>query len=393
MNHSISTEALRSNPVEQEQKGYLHTMREILQQPATLLDTCERTLARTEDLKRCLWDVRSIVLTGSGSSEYAGSCVSLPIQQELGILAQAVPSGTILTHGTRALPPLRPALVVSLARSGDSPESVAAVQLLLETDPHIRHLAVTCNAVGKLATCFRNEPRVTVLTLDDRTNDRSLVMTSSFSSLAIAARALGLLSMPDRYRALCQHLSSVYQSVLDRYFEALGSAVDWDFCRAVFLGSGSNAAASNEAALKMLEMTAGRVGTLAETYLGLRHGPMSYLNRGTLVICFLSSDPSVRVYEVDLIRELDRKKLSAVKVIVGGDIPQDLLRKQDLAIECPKLASLGSEDACLVHVLAGQLLAFFRCLKEGLRPDSPSESGVISRVVESFPLHVDGGAR
>ena len=82
-----------------------------------------------------------------------------------------------------------------------------------------------------------------------------------------------------------------------------------------------------------------------------------------------------------------------MKVIVGEEIPTDLLRPQDGAIECRGLASLAEEDSCLVHVLAGQLLAFFRCLKEGLRPDAPSENGVISRVVESFPLHLEGTTR
>jgi tagatose-6-phosphate ketose/aldose isomerase len=393
MNESTITRVLGTSPAEREHEGYVHTLREILQQPATLLDTCGRTLARAEDLKRCLEDVKSIVLTGSGSSEYAGGCVTLPLQQELGIAVQSVSSGSILTHGSRALPPLRPALLVSLARSGDSPESVAAVELLLQTDPQIRHLAVTCNAAGKLATRFHGERRVTTLTLDDRTNDRSLVMTSSFTSLVMAARALALLSTPDRYRALCGYLSNAFQSVLDQYFEALAAPVESKFDRAVFLGSGSNAAAANEAALKMLEMSAGRVGALAETYLGLRHGPMSYLNPQALVVCFLSSEPRVRAYEVDLIRELDRKNLSMVKVVAGEEIPRDLLRQQDLAVECPGLNSLGNEDGCLVHVVIGQLLAFFRCLKEGLRPDSPSESGIISRVVEGFPLHLDGAKR
>lgn len=393
MNQPLLTGILRRDTAEQEQDGYVHTLREILQQPATVLDTCERTLAHATNLKEQLQDIRSIVLTGSGSSEYAGGCVTLALQQELGIFTQSVSSGSILTHGTRALPPLRPALLVSLARSGDSPESVGAVQSLLHADSQIRHLAVTCNAAGQLARRFRHDGRVKVLTLDDRTNDRSLVMTSSFSSLAIAARALGLLSAPHRYRALCGQLSNIFQSVLDRYLDALASAVAWDFDRAVFLGSGANWAAAKEAALKMLEMTAGRVSTFAESYLGLRHGPMSYLNGHTLVVCFLSSEPRIRLYEIDLIRELARKDIVGRQVIVGEDIPAELLGGQDIAIECAGLNSLGCEDGCLAHVLAGQLLAFFRCLNEGLRPDSPSESGVISRVVESFPLHLDGAAR
>jgi tagatose-6-phosphate ketose/aldose isomerase len=129
----------------------------------------------------------------------------------------------------------------------------------------------------------------------------------------------------------------------------------------------------------MLEMTAGRVATMAETYLGLRHGPMSFIQDRTLIVCFLSGSP----YEFDLIRELNRKKLGCGKVLVGRSIDQDLLQEGDHAIEIPGL----KDDAAVLHVVVGQLLAFFRCRKEGLKPDSPSEAGIINRVVEEFPIY------
>jgi tagatose-6-phosphate ketose/aldose isomerase len=139
--------------------------------------------------------------------------------------------------------------------------------------------------------------------------------------------------------------------------------------------------------LKMLEMTAGRVTTLCETYLGFRHGPMSYAQQDTLIVAFLSSNSVLRAYEADLLQELDRKKLGLSKLIVGEKIPAAVLRNGDVAIECPGLAELGDQDSATIHVIVGQLLGFFRCLEEGLRPDSPSEDGIIQRVVEKFPLH------
>ena len=63
----------------------------------------------------------------------------------------------------------------------------------------------------------------------------------------------------------------------------------------------------------MLEMTDGRVKTFPETYLGLRHGPMCAIDDDALVVCFLASDPVARAYEVDLVRELDRKKLGGAQ--------------------------------------------------------------------------------
>ena len=137
----------------------------------------------------------------------------------------------------------------------------------------------------------------------------------------------------------------------------------------------------------MLEMTAGRVTTLCETYLGFRHGPMSYVQEKTLIVCFLSSDSVLRAYELDLLEELDRKNLGLSKLIVGERIPRSTLRKEDVAIDCPGLAELGDEEAATIDVVVAQLLGFFRCLKEGLRPDSPSEEGIIQRVVGKFPIH------
>jgi tagatose-6-phosphate ketose/aldose isomerase len=177
--------------------------------------------------------------------------------------------------------------------------------------------------------------------------------------------------------------------LLTRQTGNIAQAAHSGFRRAVFLGSGPNFGAAREAALKMLEMTGGRIPAMAETYLGLRHGPMSFVHDDTLLVCFLSSDPLPRQYESDLIRELYRKKLGSGKLLVGEGIAADLLAAGDTAIELPGMAELGDENTPVLHVVAGQLLAFFRCRREGLKPDSPSEDGVINRVVEGFPLHLD----
>jgi tagatose-6-phosphate ketose/aldose isomerase len=155
----------------------------------------------------------------------------------------------------------------------------------------------------------------------------------------------------------------------------------------VYLGSGGRYGSAREAALKMLEMTSGRVMSFAETYLGLRHGPMAAVDEESLIVCFLSSDEVVRAYEADLVRELNRKGLGAGKVLVGADVPGDLVSAGDLVIDVPGLETVDDDDATLLDVLVGQTLAFFRCMATGLRPDSPSDDGVISRVVESFEIH------
>lgn len=375
---------------EQHRRGYFHTLREILQQPASWVRTVQQLSERSTELRESVEGARLLVLTGSGSSEYAGDCVRLPLQKQLGVNTLAIGGGAMLTSPANPLPLERPGLVVSLARSGDSPESVGALSLLLEGDPELRHLVITCNASGKLATSFRGDSRVRVVALDDGTNDRSLVMTSSFTNLVIAAQSLGFVGQPDRYQAQCRELSAIASRLIETHFGTLAAAARSSFKRAVFLGTGARFGAAREAALKMLEMTAGNVTVMPETYLGLRHGPMSFVHADALIVCFLSSDSTARAYECDLIRELDQKGLGMMKVVVGEDVPAGLLRKHDILIECPGLAEPGDDASPVIDVVVGQLLAFFRCMEEGLRPDSPSESGVINRVVQSFTLHFPG---
>ncbi|NKJ19613.1 tagatose-6-phosphate ketose isomerase [Dyella sp. SG609] len=383
---------LRSRPVaEQQTAGYADTLREVLQQPATWRGTAAllREPAVRERLARAMSPrPPHIVLTGSGSSMYIGECLAPTLQEGLGIPAQAIAAGTLLTHWRGVLPPGE-GLLISLARSGDSPESCGVVDRVLADAPAWRHLVITCNANGKLATRYNHDPRVTVLVLDERTNDRSLVMTSSFTNLLLAGSGLLLDSAGVLTGQAVAALAAVVDYLFDEQAVALAELASRNVEGAVYLGSGGGIGAAHEAALKMVEMTGGKVITMAETFLGLRHGPMSSIRPGTLIVGFLSADPAVRGYELDLLRELDRKQLGLAKLVVGEGIPADVLRPGDVAIELAGLGHHGELPSLLADVAVGQLLAFFRCLRLGDRPDAPSQ-GVLTRVVQSFTLHGNG---
>jgi hypothetical protein len=49
--------------------------------------------------------------------------------------------------------------------------------------------------------------------------------------------------------------------------------------------------------------------------------------------------------------------------------------------------ALPAEYAPPVQVIAGQLLALFHSLALGLKPDNPSEAGIIHRVVEGVKVY------
>lgn len=378
---------------EQQQLGYADTLREILQQPATWRDTAARLAdAGTRSMLASLLATQPahIVLTGSGSSVYVGDCVAPVLQATLGIPCMAIPAGTLLTSRRGVLPPGR-GLLVSIARSGDSPESTGVVDQVLAAESGYAHLAVTCNARGKLATRYRDEARMHVLQLDERTNDRSLVMTSSFTNLLLACSGLRQGASGANNAQQADAAASVASELFAHYGDALAHAATMSLPAAVYLGSGAGLGAARESALKMLEMSGGAVRVLPETFLGLRHGPMSWLDERCLVVAFLSGESSVRGYEYDLLRELNRKSLGGTRVVVGESIPADVIGPNGIAIELPGLYALEEAQQQMVHVVVGQLLAFFRCLALEQRPDAPSQ-GVLTRVVESFAIHAEGDA-
>lgn len=379
-------ELLRQPAAVQVERGYLHTVSEICQQPDTWERTALQVSGRFADLRESLEGCDAVVLTGSGSSEYAADCLHPLFQEALRLPTQTVDSGSILLRERASLPP-GPLCLISLARSGNSPESAGIVELMLDTAPEVRHLILTCNADGQLASLAAGNPRLRQVVLDDRTNDRSLVMTSSFTNMVIAGRALACLDSPEKYVAIVTALASAARNLLRDYAGELSAIASGPFRKAVYLGSGCRYGAAREAALKLLEMLDGRLTSFAETCLGLRHGPMCAIDGATLVVCFLSSDPLRRAYETDLLDELHRKGIGWRRVIVGRAIPAELLHDGDLGVELRGVDGLADDDLAVLDVMVGQLIGLFRCMGEGLKPDSPSASGVITRVVNDFTVH------
>jgi tagatose-6-phosphate ketose/aldose isomerase len=373
-----------ATPYEQEQRGFTHTVAEIVQQPTLWAIT-----AANEALGAVLAGAlepqpQAVVLTGSGSSSYIGEALAPGLQAALGVPVTAVPAGTLLTHWRQTLPPGN-TLLVSFARSGDSPESLGVVDALLALAPRCRHLFVTCNAQGGLATRYRAAPAAVAL-LDPRSDDRSLVMTSSFTSLFLAGRMLAAPADRVRRQALAQQAGSDARELFAGPAQALADLANAGFDSALYLASGGRYGGARESALKMLEMSGGRVQVMAETFLGLRHGPMSALRADTVLVAMLARDPRVRAYELDLLAELSAKGLATRRVLIGAELlgadPGEVAAGDGIRVGC----SLDDDDATLIDVVAGQLLALFRCLALGQQPDAPSQ-GVLTRVVQPFRIH------
>jgi tagatose-6-phosphate ketose/aldose isomerase len=378
---------------ERVERGLAHTPREIRQQPDTWRRTYEMFSGEAVGVRDFLARVGltegesplpSVYLVGAGTSDYIGRALAPLLRREWRCEVQAVPSTDLLTDMDDYLIPGRPYLWVSFSRSGDSPEGVAVVEAALERHPAVQHLIVTCNGAGRMAREFGGRANVFVLILDDAVNDRGLAMTSSFSNMVVAGQCLAHVRDLKPYGPVVEGLAARAERFLGAGSDAAVALAAGRFRKFCFLGTGALRAVAVESALKVLELTAGRVYTWSESYLGVRHGPLSAVDAETLVVGFLSGDERRRAYELDLLREVKGKGLAGriVAVWPGRE-----------AVEFDAPLSLGLQPSFddlyrpPLDVIFGQLLGLFSSLSQGLRPDTPSPKGVISRVVAGVQIH------
>jgi tagatose-6-phosphate ketose/aldose isomerase len=369
--------------------GVEHTPREIAQQPGSWLGTlalCKRLHLELQAFLRTQAG-RPVLLVGAGTSDFVGRSVERLLERRWSTPVRAVASTELLTGMDDWLGADAPALCISFSRSGDSSEGVAAIVKMLRRFPLVAHLIVTCNADGAMARLAHGPSQRYALVLDPATNDRGLAMTSSFSNMVIAGQALGYLDDLDGYGATVQQLARAAESLLPRAADAAAKLAKDGFRRVCFLGSGALAAAAAESALKVQELTAGRIFTMSQSFLGLRHGPLSFIDRETLVVAYLASDKQIRPYEMDLLRELQQKELGATIAATGFGLTHETFSAAQVLLDLGDGESIPDAFRPPLDVIFGQLLGLFCSMDVGLKPDTPSPTGAISRVVSHVKIH------
>ena len=346
------------------------TWSEIWHQPDLWPTTVERVQRVTGRLRLPVELANArVLITGAGTSAYAAAAIASAWPRAI-----AAPSTDLLVDTDRYVHDID--VLISIARSGNSPESLAVIERIHRMHPRIAHLAITCNAEGALARSLL----VQAIVLDPRTNDRSLVMTSAFSNLVLAGISL---IDPNGAQSAVKMSVGDAQAKLDLIDGAIRSVSKAVRDRILLLASSPLFAWAQEGSLKALEMTAGEFPALAETYLGLRHGPMSFLRSDTLVLCLLSHEPSRRRYETDLVRELRSKDLGYLVGICSTSDETELFDATvpSMLPQAPDVLRVPFE------IVAPQLLGYHLSLRVGLNPDSPSPDGVINRVVQGINIY------
>lgn len=361
------------------------TAREIVQQPTVwpaIAEMVTRDAGAVRSFLGSLLQRRDlrIVLTGAGTSAFAGECLAPALKHRTGLRVDAVPTTDLVGSPDAWLEAAAPTLLVSFARSGNSPESAAALALAEQGAPDCHHLIVTCNAEGELYRRGRRLRNAHILLLPEATNDRGFAMTSSFTGMMLAA-ALAFDLMPrDKPSALAAWARQVLAAGLPLITQLAGGG----FERVVYLGGGAFKGLAREAALKLLELSDGRVVGLAETPLGFRHGPKTIVNGRTLVVMFLANDPLARRYEMDVLRELRADGVAGRVVALQADgVPADAA--DNLVV--PGAADASDLGLCFPYAVFAQTFAFLQSMTLGLRPDTPNARGVVSRVVQGVSIY------
>lgn len=376
-------------------RGLEYTPCEIAQQPATWIGTFDRLRGRHAEIRSFLSasgvggspEKRPVVyLIGAGTSDYIGWSVYQLLRRQWRCEVIPVASTSLITDFSEYVFKDSRYLWVSFSRSGDSPEGVAVLDRALEECPNISHILLSCNDAGRMSRLVDGHERCLSIVLDKAANDRSLAMTSSFSNMVLAGQILAHAWSFGEYEAILQGLVSAAASLLPRAAELAFSLAEGGYHRACFVGSSVLAGAAQECALKLLELTAGKVQAISQPTLALRHGPMAALDRNTLFVSLVSSQPGRREYELDLLREIGTKELVRTRVAVATD-PRLLRPEADHVLSPESPDPVPDLYRPVLDVMFGQLLGLFSSLHFGLKPDNPSPNGAISRVVQNVRIH------
>ena len=358
------------------------TEREISQQPDVWRETGRIVAGRRAELDAFLGpllalpDLR-IVLTGAGTSAFVGEVAAPGLARRLHRRIEAIATTDLVSDPLGRLAEDVPTLLVSFARSGNSPESLAATALADQVLDRVHHLVITCDPDGGLAQQHGGRERSFVLLTPARANDQGFAMTSSFTSMLLSA----LLVFLGDDEATVSALAAAGEQVLASR-DRVQALVEREPERIVYLGSGPLTGLARESALKMLEITAGRVDTYFDSAMGFRHGPKAVLDDSTLALVFTSNDAYTRAYDEDIAREL-REAIGADAVVVlhageagtGADFGVEGVERVDDAF------------LALPYVVVAQLLGLHTSVHDGVTPDNPFPGGSVNRVVQGVTIH------
>lgn len=368
----------------------INTAQEISQQPETWAKTVGIIKHQYQEIHAFIESITKqdhykIIFSGAGTSEFVGNAL-VPLFQKAGNdHFVSIASTDLVATPEYYIRENQPTLVVSFGRSGNSPESIGAIDVANAINKNTKHLIITCNKDGALA--LRKGEHYASIILPDETNDLSFAMTSSFTNMLLAAYLCFNLDKGIINQFDIASLQDAAHHILNDFFPIAQRVVDtFDFKRIVYLGDASLNGIAQESALKILELTAGEVVSMFNSPLGFRHGPKSILNQETLTVIYLSDDPYTRQYQIDIIKEIssqrDGNQLIAIDCKQDRDI--EVLVDEYFAIH---VEATTKDLIGLCYIIVAQMIGLLRSVSLGKSPDNPWPSGMVNRVVQGVTLY------
>lgn len=381
---NMTSDELRKN-------NAINTASEIYQQPAVWKELVSTLSAQRKELNNFIRSIYEkhervrVILSGAGTSAFIGDMLVPVLQRENNASVQfdAVPTTDIVSNPEEYLQKDVPTIMVSFARSGNSPESVATVALGEQIVDHFYQVVITCNKDGQLAKDTKNDKNSITILMPDKAHDKGFAMTSSFTCMLITAYTL---FTPNDFD---ENVIAYAEKLIDSLPDNLNKILEFNFERIVYLGSGMLGQLSHEAALKMLELSAGKVAAIHESSLGFRHGPKSILNNNSMVVIFMSQDPYTRKYDMDILREVagDDSDMKVIALTEKKDA--EVINLADWTIPVTEASErlTGDFHLALLYVIFAQALALNKSLKLDITPDNPSPDGSVNRVVQGVTIY------
>ena len=380
---------------EQELKdlGAIITTTEIKQQPELWAQAYEIYKANKENLNNFIENIGKkhgqfrVIFTGAGTSAYVGNSVIPYLKKKNDMkkcIIESIPTTDIVSNPYDYLKEDVPTLLVSFARSGNSPESIAALNLGRQIVDDFYHLAITCDPEGKLAQMTKNDEHNYLLLMPSKSNDQGFAMTGSFTCMMLSAILIFDNLDSDIEKAYIDAIIEMGRNVIDRKDE-IHELINKDFNRVVYLGSGGLGGLTQEAQLKLLELTAGKIATGYDSAMGFRHGPKSFIDENTLIFVFVSNNEYTRKYDIDVLEEINGDKIAKLTCAILVENENNFSGKT-FGFE-NKYNELPDVYLAFPYILFGQTISLFTSVKVNNKPDTPSPTGTVNRVVKGVIIH------
>lgn len=370
------------------------TATEIHQQPATWRKTIAQIKSEKEAIKKFIANVTKhedydIILTGAGTSEFVGNALFSYLNKLTNYKTKSYGTTDIVATPENYLSATKPTLLISFGRSGNSPESVGAVEVAdVVCGKNVYHLVVTCNHEGALSKAALTRDNVYAINLTPETHDQSFAMTSSYSNMMLATLLCFHLDELEETAKTVEMIIKSSETFLNENWKEIAAIADaYDFNRIVYLGSNALKGVAQESQLKMLELTAGKVATMFDTPMGFRHGPKSIINDETLTVVYLSDDPYTRTYEMDLVKEMSGQRKGNKILAVSNAYDETLKGLVDYYYAFENESSADNMFLAFNYILVAQVLALFKSLSYDITPDNPCPSGEVNRVVQGVTIY------